>query len=378
MRKLLACLRQGRPRISDASAGLEEEDAIGYLDFWLNSLAQHTRTKDGGFAPILIVGTHKDIVSDPKDHVFISRHLVDRYLGKPFFASIVWNRAGGQKLMFFPVDNSRSDKDPTIQALRKSIEDAANSLDFTKAVLPLTWLRLLDVLQSLAKGGNKAQQSKDAPIAAELRALHDKDGSGVSRLGLEEVVLLAQECGIAAGDRNQPEFREALSFCHQAGAVLHFNYASVEDVVFLKPQYLIDRISKVVRDFDLHDYVGDVAVRNGDALRLLRSEGILSESLLAELWGDNREEERAVFLHLMLMFHLAVPYTALKRDDQYLVPALLPERALPPSDKEATAHLYLAFCTPGEDPTLTFSRLATEGFLPAGVCLLEVVVVGPD
>jgi hypothetical protein len=39
----------------------EREDCLRYIRFWLNSIAVHTRRADGSVAPIVLVGTHKDV-----------------------------------------------------------------------------------------------------------------------------------------------------------------------------------------------------------------------------------------------------------------------------------------------------------------------------
>ena len=43
--------------------GNERNEGLGFLRFWLSSIATHTRDKlDGSLPPIILVGTHKDKV----------------------------------------------------------------------------------------------------------------------------------------------------------------------------------------------------------------------------------------------------------------------------------------------------------------------------
>jgi hypothetical protein len=53
-------------------------------DFWFKSVSLHARDPDdGSLAPVFLVGTHKDMVPDPRDHEAISQMLYKRFKNRP-------------------------------------------------------------------------------------------------------------------------------------------------------------------------------------------------------------------------------------------------------------------------------------------------------
>ena len=85
--------------------GSEEEksECLEYLDFWINSVAMHTSDiqKQVYAAPIAIVGTHADIVTDVNEYKRISDEINDKF--QKVSASIIRN----EDLAFFPIDNGK-------------------------------------------------------------------------------------------------------------------------------------------------------------------------------------------------------------------------------------------------------------------------------
>jgi hypothetical protein len=62
---------------------------IAFLAFWLNSIAAHAADPEDhrDMAPIMLVGSHKDRVSSPKQHEHISKLLCDKFQSMP-----AWSR----------------------------------------------------------------------------------------------------------------------------------------------------------------------------------------------------------------------------------------------------------------------------------------------
>jgi hypothetical protein len=55
-------------------------ETLSHLSFWLNSVVLNTR-RGSKMAPVMLVGTHKDVVSTPADHRRISSLLSDAFPG---------------------------------------------------------------------------------------------------------------------------------------------------------------------------------------------------------------------------------------------------------------------------------------------------------
>ena len=45
-----------------------QDQCLSYMTFWMNSIIIHTQNDEGIVAPILIVGTRKDLVNDTAEH----------------------------------------------------------------------------------------------------------------------------------------------------------------------------------------------------------------------------------------------------------------------------------------------------------------------
>jgi GTPase SAR1 family protein len=91
----------------------DREECMEYIAFWLNSTYAHIASKDG--CSILLVGTHRDIVSDPQQHRTISDTLRSQFEQCSFWQCIRQPSPLGaladsedNGLCFFPVDNTGS------------------------------------------------------------------------------------------------------------------------------------------------------------------------------------------------------------------------------------------------------------------------------
>ena len=95
-------------------------NALAFMRFWLRQI--HLLAKG---APVVVVGTHKDLVPDAASHVEIS-NMLDATFGLGDEAEI-WRKCErnedeeGGELCFFPVDNS-DPSDVNITRLRRFIE----------------------------------------------------------------------------------------------------------------------------------------------------------------------------------------------------------------------------------------------------------------
>jgi GTPase SAR1 family protein len=89
----------------------EKEECLKNLRFWLNSVSLHSYDEERReMAPIILVGTRKDIVSSPEDHEEISKVLSSNFGKHSCWNFLISNRHGlGKKgnttFCYFPVSN---------------------------------------------------------------------------------------------------------------------------------------------------------------------------------------------------------------------------------------------------------------------------------
>ena len=189
-------------------------EAIEFLRFWLNSIKMHA---DG--APIILVGTHKDMISDDEDHRRIDELLADR-LGLDDNKNIKYCEHA--RLCFFAVDNTVRPEDKSVCRLREAIEKAV--MDDVKGYiheeLPLIWLAALDELC----------KSK-APY-----------------IELEAAVETSEQCGVPGRE----SVLAMLRLFHELGVMLHFEVDELHRLVVIEPQWLVTTIAKLIRDPDKH------------------------------------------------------------------------------------------------------------------------------
>ncbi len=310
---------------------------LKYLLKWLNSIALHTYDADTGkSAPFVLVGTHGDIVSDPRQHEHVSRILEEK-----FHNHLVWGNKlryehakdsrGDTTFCFFPVNNKKNNKkeengtNPTSRLCCAVTADLMDTIDahlnkeaYVQAKVPYAWLNTLDTLKKTEESLVNFSQVEE--IAC---------GHGVEK---EHVKIL-------------------LKFLHEMGILLWIDEPGVSDVVILDAiQYLVLPASTVICNH--HGTRGDDSTahkmkqhqaceQSGPNIKAmfdhLTDDGILDTNLLDILWADCIPEKTRL-LHLMTKFGLLVPMTkssmqhtassATDEDDQnsnfYVVPALLP------------------------------------------------------
>ncbi|GBG25973.1 F-box/WD repeat-containing protein 7 [Hondaea fermentalgiana] len=301
---------------------LEQEKAIEYLSIWLNSVKLHAPT-----APIILVGTHYDQASVD---VNVVEEILVETLSVDENENIVTNPA--VELSFFPIDNMSREPDRA-SALRAAVEASASSLEAVTRKISLRWLKVLEDLLNL--------ECDHVPFAT--------------------VQELANQ--YHAGDQTD----ELLEFFHELGMLVHLRVTdSLHDKVVLNPQWLLDKLSRVIAD-EIHVK----QMRHNRELQqaglkkdfaILRKRGVATLSLLEFLWnGEEVEYLREFMQETMLISDWAFPEEALTRGRQseplYFVSSLLKNSADASLD-EAVADMDI-----GLTCVLDFSKF----FLPDGV-----------
>ncbi|EGD82689.1 hypothetical protein PTSG_03350 [Salpingoeca rosetta] len=355
----------------------KRDEAWEFMEHWLSSLHLHAKG-----APVLIIGTFADVVSKRKQHENISRDIHSRLRHNPAFPGVVHNDKHG--LWFWPVDNTQSINDTMIQDLRQTISSTALAQEYVSQEVAVPYLHLYDKLHAIARD--------------EKRPL----------LTFDDVVDIARTCGL----RTRQETKACLQFLHLYSMVLYYDHVpGMENYVILSPQWAVDTMTRVIRNFDLHRDERDWEARAVGAQLWddLVDRGILHRRLLEVLWKDVRDDLIEPFLQLMMEYGLCMDYTpprsaessdsssdnSVHHDDeqqrehqQYLVPAILPMVLDTPSDlpssvtlsvcaahhvhkyaghEASTAYISFRLTTRASDGHVSAKDMQRASFLPEGL-----------
>jgi hypothetical protein len=413
---------------------LTQMEAVAKLEAQLATLAVHAAN-----APILLVGTRKDAVTAQQGQAALATlsTLLHSHLSQRS-PSYKWTYPDGE-LCFFAVENSRGFAgDESIQRLAVAIDKATDSLPTMQKEVPAGWLKVYDELRRrLGSTGldgrwksDECQPPKPLTIAGDQATFDNGNVSslivadGKVKLGrwvaaedmqqlcfkmkgkdnitwtksspeqwvqLDEVQSIAAQCGLPhRGLELKYEVRAMLLLFHSLCSVLWFDEPGLRQLVILDPQWLIDGVTCVVRNFTLHPMpaIDKACERHHETeWAALRLDARLSLKLLPLLWADNRFAEHTdLLLRLMVRFGLAVP---IRGKNELIIPPLLifsaskPLPVMMPSGAGALQiHLHFAYHEPapatgsGSDGVNQNAELPPEplwkeedmnrGFLPAG------------
>ena len=253
-----------------------------YIKHWLNSLFIHAKA-----APILMVGTFADAVPERKRHEAISQQLYNRLCTNPAFPNVVHNSKGD--LWFWPIDNTKGERDASLLSLRDQISATTLAQEYVKQEVALPYLHLYDKLMAV-------HRDEDRPL-----------------LTVQEVDAIARTCGLPT----LADTTACLKFLHMYSMLLYYDsIEGMDQFVILSPQWAVDVITRVVRNFDLHR-----DVRDKDALRVgielwqdLTQEGVLHMDVLRVLWNDVNTSVFRPMLQLMMQYGLCVNFPVPKHD----------------------------------------------------------------
>ena len=268
--------------VFDMQLLLSSDRYVDYLRFWLNSVRMYADR-----APLLLVGTFLDALDAKRDLTLVQSRLEALVKIK----SCVGNKRAG--LTFFPVDNKNR---LGISELREHIDVAVKGQDHVRQPVSILWMKCLDKLMEM------------------------KDQSWVRFKTVKE---LARECRI----RSSNEIKRMLRFFHQLGVLLYFTSTELlRDIVILDPQWMIDSISKAIRQPRTHEVDHALVAKVGltKDMETLHRDGLASRDLLEFLWTKQQAEIlldlcRSLLLMSNWSFHRA-------SDRTYLVPSMVQKR----------------------------------------------------
>mmetsp|Transcript_11683 Transcript_11683/g.13550 ORF Transcript_11683/g.13550 Transcript_11683/m.13550 type:complete len:985 (+) Transcript_11683:161-3115(+) len=273
----------------------DKKNALSYVTFWLNSIKLHA---DG--APILMVGTFLDMLT-PEEVATVEEEMANT-VGDNFPQIVKTPR----DTVFFPLSNL---KGSGIDLIRQTIDSVAKKQEFLYRKIAVKWIRWLDAVQSRSKKKGKVSDEPDADVE--------------NYITWGEALTLAQENGI----NDLHSFNSMLELFHELGIIIHFTATqALKDKITLSPQWLIDNITKVIRDPELHQFedekIEEVGLTND--VKELFSNALASRDLLEYVWG---EEFSQFFVELMRRTLLMSDYAFLKDGDEqmFLIPSMLPD-----------------------------------------------------
>ena len=259
------------------------EKSMEYLKFWINSIQLHAPN-----APIMIAGTSLCDLEQKRgmerlNELFSSAN-VNRY------NQAILNEETSQ--YFFCIDNKY---DVGVKALRGTLRELIKSQEHVNFQVSIKWMHCLDKITELNRDW----------------------------LPIGKVTEVAESCAITRAS----ELSEMLHLFHELGVVIHFTKTqSLADVVTVRPQWLVDEISKVIRDPSIHKFDASVMASVGlepDIKRLFEV-GIASEDLIDYFWSRHSKEFLLDLMRsLLLLSDWDFDRTNSDVQNHYLIPSMI-------------------------------------------------------
>jgi hypothetical protein len=185
---------------SSADSAIREE-CIRYMSFWLNSVIIHTQNEKEEIAPVVFVGTRKDLITSPEEHQAISTCLYNLFCNSLAWSYVIENN-GEPYLCFFPVNNKLGNQDLTVQKLLQLIDNSIDESSYVHVERPLSWFKVLDIFKS-----------KNVPY-----------------LEYSEVESIVVSCKIA-----KDEVPVLLTFFHEMGILMWHDEETLRDIIVFDP-----------------------------------------------------------------------------------------------------------------------------------------------
>ncbi|GMH89205.1 hypothetical protein TL16_g11386 [Triparma laevis f. inornata] len=303
--------------------------SYSFLDFWLHTIFIHAKAsnpsknfKDKG-APIFLVGTRGDQVKKPQKRAKISEILKSRYADL-LEDQLVTNTEGD--LFFFPVDNTSSEEEELkrFNDLRSLTEQSivtdklpplladGEPIPYVNDPVPIPWLNFIDELRKISserkdKDGNIDDEYEPQPylrtgLVPSTSADLDSDESAA-----ETAMQIVQRCkvfeGIASEEEKKVRLEIVLKDLHELGLLIFFNSnESLKSYVILQPQWLMDQICFIIRDFRRHRLRRDERIQKSsiDEWKNLTRYGIASRNVIKKLWVGSSPSQ-VDFLRLLMV-----------------------------------------------------------------------------
>ena len=258
------------------------QESLEYLNLWINSIHLHAPQ-----APVIIAGTSLCSMEQggmEKLNLLFEEANVNR------FDQVDINAESRQP--FYCIDNKY---DVGVKGLRSRVEELIKRQDHVNFQVSIKWMHCLDKINETSRAW----------------------------LPIGQVTDIAEQCFIT----NARELEQMLHLFHQLGVIVHFTKTqALADVVTIQPQWLVDEISKVIRDPSIHKFDASEMASVGlepDIKRLFEA-GIASEDLIDYLWARQSKDFLLDLMRsLLLLSDWDFDTTLSEGNKYYLVPSMV-------------------------------------------------------
>jgi len=327
---------------------VSRQNSIEHLRYWLSSIKMDASSDNEAakYPPVVLVGTHFDSIKNKNgcnDKLKEVNSVLINEFGSlgiiqtnenalPTEYSCLYNL--NQDICFFPVDNT----DPTdlnVVNLRRIIIEATTNdpLEYMKEKIPVSWLEAMDELSRL---------SEKQPVLPLLSSNLNEDKNSTSSIisVLKKFAVFAdikEEESEDYEDKIKTRAIAFLKFCFELGTFIYFpNVVGLEDYCILNPQWLLDMMTYVVRDFKLHRFRRDfkaMELNDGESWNKLLRRGILDHSLLKALWPGQNDHFDFLLKVMMRLGIFGTLQVNANTEPKYTVPTVVTKPSVESREK---------------------------------------------
>jgi len=200
---------------------LSYKHAMRYIENWLRTINIYALG-----APVFIIGTHLDKFSFNQQHQICQ--LIDNNLNMKFASLFpkLWYyivSSPGYNILWSIANENRNELN--ISKLRNTITNSIlnDPCKYIETPLPISWLKTFDKLKEI---------STESPF-----------------LYLHDIIPIANSYQVFStntninNNHNMQIISSMLQKFHEMGVLLYFHTSNLNNVVFLNPQWLIDKVS---------------------------------------------------------------------------------------------------------------------------------------
>jgi GTPase SAR1 family protein len=378
----------------------DRESCHENIKFWMNSIAMHTYDeKTEKTAPVALVGTRRDKISNMEVHDKISAELEEKYGKHRVWPSLIhFHRDGKNKLFrsrepnalnYFPIDNKkRLLESTTLTQLLQNVETIIMESEEVKREIPVIWMKALDQIREKRKANE------------------------CSFLWFHEVSKIGRKLGISLEGVS-----ELLRYFYEMGVLIWIEEPGLREIVILDPmEYFVKPVTRIICKHlaskkDPYATKHELSVHKqcqrelSEDWKLMLEFGMVSDQLARRLLAGDREGEESVerILSLMSMYGLMIPLRGQEDPTlnceatempMYFVPSLVPanpesivisenssdekkllsrlrQRFLSLTRFPSSFTVFLAFSLPTTSNSsfqlFSYDEVETNGFLPNGL-----------
>ena len=303
------------------------QTCLQFIRFWLNSVWAHGRHIENGatkLCKVVLLGTHKDIISTWDEHRSINEKLTAAFCKHPIWKYLTSidvdhilgpnaQKSNETSFKYFPVDNFNGQDDKVLQHLKNRLEafasDESQDGQYINISIPIQWFKVLDRFQAHARTRISLSFKNDVL-------------SLCGECGMPSAFFSEAVKGIPSHKHVEIEARTMLRFLHQLGRIMYFEEESLRDLVVLKPALFISPVTKILCRHDTLHKCKDTQITCRSDWDQLVNKGILTRDLMHKLWED-RKEYWDQLEYLMVKFGLMVPLRTQNLGEEcYVVPAI--------------------------------------------------------